>query len=326
MKIILSLIIPVYNTEKYLKRCLDSCIVALEKTGMPVEFVIVNDGSPDNAQTIIEEYSNKYSFIKYIIQENKGLSSARNIGVENAKGKYIWFIDSDDTITSNSISILENYFCDTENSEFDLFYFNYNLLFDDGKYIAKEKNLGANSGIELLYTRNQAMGAPFYIFNRDFLIKNNLFFLTGVYHEDNEFNFRMLFLAKKIKFIPYYMYNYYIYNMRSITSTPSLKRSIDLLLIAKSIYSFMKENVELEHIKTLSYYVGLCLSSAYNNIKRCSHKDKFFFYHELKKYSNILFFILHKSICKYKILVIICCLNIIYYGQYKKNVFGSSDI
>lgn len=326
MKVILSLIIPVYKTEKYLERCLDSCLNALKNVNISVEFIIVNDGSPDNAQIIIEQYSKKYNFIKYIVQENKGLSSARNIGLKNAIGKFIWFIDSDDTIPPHSLSILESYLSKIDSEEKDLFYFNYKLLFENGKEICKEKDSNSNSGVDLLCTRKQAMGAPFYIFNREFLMQNNLYFITGIYHEDNEFNFRALYQAKKIKFIPYYMYNYYIYNQRSITSTPQLKRSLDLLLIADYIYLFIKENVDLKYIKVLSYYVGLCLSSAYYNIKLCQPEEMPLFYSVLKKYKKILFFVLRNSIYKHKFLIILFSLNIIYYGKYKKNVCSTSAV
>ena len=90
-----SLIVPVYNTEMFLKKCLESII---SQTLKEIEIIIVNDGSTDNSQKIIDDFSKKDSRIKAFYKENEGLSSARNLGLEKAKGKYIWFIDSDDYI------------------------------------------------------------------------------------------------------------------------------------------------------------------------------------------------------------------------------------
>ena len=94
----LSVIIPVYNTEKYIKRCLDSVLKAkIEET----EIMIINDGSKDNSLKIIKEYANKYEFIRYVDKKNEGLAATKNLGIMEAKGKYISFIDSDDTINEN---------------------------------------------------------------------------------------------------------------------------------------------------------------------------------------------------------------------------------
>ena len=98
-----SVIIPVYNVEKYLRQCLDSVV---NQTLKDIEIICVNDGSTDNSLEILEEYASKDSRIKIITQENKGLAPARNTGIENTKGEYIFFLDSDDYLTK--IEIIEN--------------------------------------------------------------------------------------------------------------------------------------------------------------------------------------------------------------------------
>ena len=85
-----SVIVPVYNTEKYLSKCLDSLV---NQTLKDIEIIIVNDGSPDNSQKVIDEYVSKYSNVFGYKKENGGLSDARNYGISKAKGKYIIFID-----------------------------------------------------------------------------------------------------------------------------------------------------------------------------------------------------------------------------------------
>ncbi|MBR2784467.1 MAG: glycosyltransferase family 2 protein [Clostridia bacterium] len=96
----LSIIVPVYNTEKYLKKCIDSIIKAIEVLNKRVEIIVINDGSKGNTDEIIQSYSD-ISFIRYIKQENRGRGATRNLGIREAKGRYITFVDSDDYINEN---------------------------------------------------------------------------------------------------------------------------------------------------------------------------------------------------------------------------------
>ena len=100
---LISIIVPVYNVEKYLKKCLDSI---LSQTYKNFEVIIVNDGSPDNSQKIIDEYKKKDKRIIVLEKENGGLSSARNYGIEHANGKYISFVDADDYIEKDYVEKL----------------------------------------------------------------------------------------------------------------------------------------------------------------------------------------------------------------------------
>ena len=101
----LSIIIPVYNVEQYLKTCLDSVLhqnIAISE----YEVIVVNDSSPDGSLAIAEEYARKNSNIKIVTRPNGGLSAARNTGLEHALGEYVWFVDSDDWIEENCLSRL----------------------------------------------------------------------------------------------------------------------------------------------------------------------------------------------------------------------------
>ena len=100
-----SVIIPVYNVEKYLADCLDSVV---NQTLEDVEIICVNDGSTDSSANILERYSCEYNNITVIKQENQGLSCARNAGVLHARGEYIYFLDSDDRITANAMEEMYN--------------------------------------------------------------------------------------------------------------------------------------------------------------------------------------------------------------------------
>lgn len=97
-----SVVVPVYNVEKYIERCLDSLV--RQKFGYEYEIIIVNDGTKDNSMTIADRFASEYDFIRIITQQNAGLSAARNTGLANARGEYIAFVDSDDFVSPFYIS------------------------------------------------------------------------------------------------------------------------------------------------------------------------------------------------------------------------------
>ena len=101
----LSIVIPVYNTEPYLEKCLGSCL----KQDIDIsdyEIVIVNDGTKDNAMSVAERFGDEYPNVRIISQENAGLSVARNVGLSHSEGDYVWFVDSDDYISQNSLGLV----------------------------------------------------------------------------------------------------------------------------------------------------------------------------------------------------------------------------
>lgn len=100
-----SIIIPVYNTEKYLERCLDS---VLGQNYKEIEIILINDGSKDNSLKICEKYKKRFSEIVLIDQENQGLGAARNRGIENSNGEYLIFLDSDDYVEKDSLKAADN--------------------------------------------------------------------------------------------------------------------------------------------------------------------------------------------------------------------------
>jgi len=98
--VIISIVVPVYNVEEYLEICLKSIIDNYQDG---IEIILVDDGSQDNSSLICDKYSNDYEYIKVKHKKNGGLSSARNVGINESTGKYIWFVDSDDYIKQGSI-------------------------------------------------------------------------------------------------------------------------------------------------------------------------------------------------------------------------------
>lgn len=209
----LSIIVPVYNVEKYLEECLDSI---LKIKNINYEVLVINDGSPDNSQKIIDEYCKKDSRIKSFIKENGGLSSARNYGIEKAQGEYIWFIDSDDLIIASEFE--KFYKKAKELKDIDIIYGNYNSFIDGNRndiiknsLIIKELDKSI-TGIEFLeileknLIRNCSVWKNLY--KIEFIKKNNLYFEEGVIFEDYMYTILSLIKAKKIVFfdISFYLY------------------------------------------------------------------------------------------------------------------------
>lgn len=176
---ILSLIVPVYNTEKYIKDCLDS-LLEQDIPATEYEIICVNDGSTDNGLNILLDYQKKYENIKVIDQPNSGVCVARNNGVDIAKGEYIWFIDADDLITKNCLNTLCN---DYLKKSYDRIIIS-NYLFENDTDL-ESGNLKTNtSWKDSVVWRN--------IMKKQFLTDNNLRFYPGlIFGEDALFMFEV---------------------------------------------------------------------------------------------------------------------------------------
>lgn len=236
----ISVIIPVYNVELYIEECLESVINQTLKKN--IEYIIVNDGSKDNSQNIIEKIIQKYhNFnIKLITKQNGGLSSARNVGLRHATGKYVAFVDSDDIIQS---VFLENLFIVAEKNNLDIALGGYTYLTSNNQYKYKYRDsrlfdLGVIDGEEALQKQiiynDYRMEVWDDLYNRDFLLKNNLFFEEGLIYEDEDFTVRALISAKRVKFIENYTYLYRIRENSIMNSIYNEKQSSSLIKILRN--------------------------------------------------------------------------------------------
>ena len=218
----LSIIVPCYNVEQYVEKCIDS----LENQDIPkddYEILAYNDESKDNTLRVLEKLAKKYPNVKVSSHKNKGLSGTRNRGVHEAKGDFIWFIDSDDWISDNCLGkILSSITEETDIVAFSGFIPEGNRSV--GADIYGEKVIDKQT----LFTYGFADGAPFYMHRRDFLIKNNLFFKEGIKHEDTLFTPIVLNEAREISFYRTPVYHYLL-RAGSITTVKDVKRIYDLL-------------------------------------------------------------------------------------------------
>lgn len=201
-----SIIIPVYNTGKYLKKCLDS---VFEQDFDDYEVIIVNDGSIDNSERIIKSYLKKHSNIIYLCQKNSGLSIARNNGVLEANGDYLLFLDSDDFYEKEFLKKLNNEISDN----CDVIRYQVQDIFPDGRVIRyKDIVFSRMNGIEsfsLLCFSHYVEIACAYCYNRVFWIKNHFEFLDGTYHEDFGLIPLVLLKSSFTKCIDVVGYNYF---------------------------------------------------------------------------------------------------------------------
>ena len=252
----LSIIIPVYKTEQYLHRCLSS-ILDQDVDRDRYEVIIVNDGSPDNSQTIIDEYCVKYDNVSCLVQTNQGLSMARNNGVDVAQGNYIWFVDSDDWVEPQSI----NYILAECHYNPDLI-----SIHKVGVEKTEVYSSHTTSGCNILLSRNFEHGAVYYVYSTKFWNRNSLRFVSGIYHEDSEFTPRSLYRAKTVRVITPPLYNVYC-NAESITRTINPKKSYDLLIVAERLSKFRDEQVVESEIKSVfNYLISVILNNALANI------------------------------------------------------------
>ncbi|MDR1698369.1 MAG: glycosyltransferase [Prevotellaceae bacterium] len=234
-----SIIIPVYNVEKYLEQCLNS---VLNQTFTDYEVICVNDGSTDESLTILRRYEKRYQHLKVIDTKNGGTASARNIGLENATGEYIWFVDSDDWVEKNSLQIFD---AQLRNKQLDVLCFNGKLIYEEDKRTEFDEIQQENftSGWEY-YNKYAIQGQKFHfvcvvlrVFRREFLMGHNLFFDKNVSFEDNLWIPQVFYYAKNVEVIADYLY-FYLIREGSKMATFSRQRAFDTIIVANKLAEF----------------------------------------------------------------------------------------
>ncbi len=260
----LSIIIPMYNVEKYIERCLASCINQENASNDDYEIIVVNDGTKDNSLQIAERFVAGLSNVTIVSQENGGLSAARNKGLSLAKGDYVWFVDSDDWISKDAVSIILG---TTRNNSPDVVKIGYaNTQHDNEEAIIIHNNeipKGIYTGIEILNKHNWPPPAPFFIFKTSFLREQKLEFHIGILHEDNEFTPRMLYYAKTVVVIDNVLYYYMLGNPTSITNVVKPKRVHDLITIILTLNNF-SESIVKDNDSKISFnrFISLVINTA----------------------------------------------------------------
>lgn len=234
-----SMIVPVYNTEQYLRQALDSLVL---QTLENVEVVIVNDGSPDNSQIIIDEYAKKFpDIVKAYTKENGGLSSARNFGLEKASGEYILFVDSDDYIDCKACEILYNRAIDTDA---DIVLFDYYKLSTKGNLSKKQLNLPLVDGQSIYDSpatlRYSTSYTCFKLFRKQLLDDSKLPF-PNQWFEDSAVVYNYMSMAKRLAYVDLPLYYYRVGREGAITNQVD-ERVFDIFKSCNSITQYYKEH------------------------------------------------------------------------------------
>jgi glycosyltransferase involved in cell wall biosynthesis len=179
----ISVIIPVYNTEQYLERCLDSVI---GRTPDGIEILVVNDGSTDGSERIIESFVERYpDLIRYFSKENGGLSSARNHGMRYASGEYLAFVDSDDCVERD---MFETLYAAAQDTDKDVVECDFDWVWPDRSV---DDVSPGYEGAEDVFLRGRVM-AWNKLYRRRVVEEHNITFPEGLHHEDIEFFYRLL--------------------------------------------------------------------------------------------------------------------------------------
>lgn len=277
MSVKLSVIVPVYNTEKYLERCIDSIV---NQTFKNVEILLINDGSTDNSIEICRRYEKNDERIKLINKQNSGVSETRNIGIENATGEFITFVDSDDEIALN---MYEQMIGAANEKDADIVFCGFKKISDNGiscENIEKLKEVAKGAIEPFFYSRDAVMGSVWRAIFRREVVGDLRFDKNIVYEEDKIFILNFLDKSKKIAVVEDYLYYYY-------TTGNIKKRYYDNLFDnRKEVYLLEEKYLESES-KELALYekcriylncvmIVLSYEDSYNEKLRKLHSDKFY--------------------------------------------------
>lgn len=269
----LSLVLPMYRVERFIVGCLES--IYSQKEAESVEVILVDDGSPDSSAEVAEQWLNNqpYENWRIIQQENRGLGGARNTGLCNASASYVWFVDSDDRISSDALSHIFKHLDE------GLDYIAFNSL-----WMPQNKTLFACNHVGPVSGSAMALNLPiicscFNIYSVDFLLRNELYFKEKFLHEDNEMALRVNFYAKRVSYYPEVIYIYQTDNQGSISNTISMKHIKDRFAYLDSYYKLLESNegnVSEDQLRAMQKgvsYIALALFSGASRLNTCDFKE-----------------------------------------------------
>lgn len=268
-KIDLSIVIPMYNVEEYIQETVKS--VLNQETKFEYEVILIDDGSTDKTVEVVQRLFNDNSKVSIIEKNNTGVGNSRNIGIDEARGTYIYFLDSDDYINYNMVeSLISKLYID----ELDLILFSATSFFEES-YKGTWKppsytrnNLERISGknlLELQLKDKTFYASPcLYIIKRENLVISNLRFPEGVHNEDNYFTYFLLLISKNVSSVEESFYNRRVRNNSIITNIQKLETFINYSKISKKIIQdidkFPKSSKKTESVFLFSLFTTICYS------------------------------------------------------------------
>lgn len=254
-----SIVIPVYNTEKELGRCVDSVIA---QTFHDFEVILVDDGSTDSSGEICDRYAAQDHRIKTIHKQNGGCSAARNTGIRTAIGDYLLFVDSDDMWDDvNALKDIKRIIDDNAEIVIDTVCFGVSIYNEDGKLVKIRKPVTYNLILEdkyqavkhLVYTNQYFSTSYVKALRREFFLENDLFFVKGLLSEDIEWSARVLINCEAIAVYPSAFYKRIQRTEGSITSAIGKKNILDILTSVEKGVDYVNENSEDLKLKSIYF-------------------------------------------------------------------------
>ncbi|MDY5993267.1 MAG: glycosyltransferase family 2 protein, partial [Bacilli bacterium] len=236
-KIDISIIVPIYNAEKYLKKCLDSLV---NQTKKELEFILINDGSTDKSEEIVKTYKDER--IKYFKNKNQGIGKTRNFGIEKATGKYIMFLDSDDYFSSDAC---EKLYKTAEKEKADLIVFDYYRVEKENLNEVKIESFNATNikdDPNLLLKVN--LGPCSKIYKTDLIKNNDIKFEESLKYEDTLFVVKAIYNAQKSIKLNRFLH-YYMIHEKSETTVRD-ERVFDILKIVDKIRKYLKNDKSIK--------------------------------------------------------------------------------
>lgn len=271
-----SVIIPVYNVENYLRKCLNSLV---NQTLKDIEIIVVNDGTLDNSQEIINEYVKKYpKKVVSIIQENGGQGAARNTGLLHAKGEYIGYVDSDDYVEEN---MYEELYKKAKEEDSDIVICGNNVVKENYEFLSKE-----DVDKEFLLGK---MAVWNKIYKKNIIVDNKIQFRSKVWYEDLDFTMKVYFSSKKISYVDKPLYNYLL-REGSTMNNNNIKRNLELIEAFDSLIDYCKDkkiyNKAKDEIEFLCIYHMYIFATTRVLNTNNKYKDKIEIINKFKNYIN----------------------------------------
>ena len=256
MTVDLSIIIPIYNSQKYLKKCLDSVCHEIKKNNKNIEVILIDDASADNSKKICRIYKKKFTFIKYIYsKKNLGVSVSRNKGIKKSKGNYILFLDSDDQLSSNSINYILNVIV---NSSIDYYFIKSRLLnqknIDHNEVFVK--NFKYRSFFSHIRNLNKFRATCWnFLIKKSFITKHKIYFDNIRVFEDQIFVAKILFFSKNFTILNKPIYERRIHEPYSLSSVIGHTVVVSSIKILTSLLRILIRN-ESKHDKFEKFLVS----------------------------------------------------------------------
>ena len=293
-----SVIIPVYNVEKYLAECMDSICGQTLKN---IEIICINDGSTDNSLNILKRYAKNDKRIIVLSQENGGLSVARNTGLNFVNGEYIYFCDSDDKL---ELTALEELYNRAKADNLDMLYFDAEAFFENPEVESKFSNyksyykrkhgyegvfIGKEMLSQFLKNKDYLPSVCLNFLKREFVLEKNLFFEPGILHEDNLWSFKCALMAERVGYLPKVFFYRRVRANSIVTQKISFEHAYGYFVSAiKGIESLRDEMLSNDEYKNISHLIADWINNAKVLYLKLSSYDKDI-YKILDSYEKFMF-------------------------------------